>query len=383
MSPQNSTLGLIGGDFQYSTVRSGFRSGMYRPEDNAYIRNYAEMVDNFFYTGNVSTYPGYYPPESLSGIFVDPSLQRLFSCGGYTEEMTNVTSTDNSIYFNLFSEEGNVSSLGATSKKSLSWITGSFNNTISWYPNQSGLSLKPDGTQLIMCGNLVSTTSSFTTQYRGPIIIQYSLSNPWDITSINGSSTWNYGGTNYNIYTTGLGSIFFYAPQKSYNFGTSSTTKIQDIFVHPDGFIFYYLRDNIIYQGSISSAWDIGANGANLNVHTEFTIDPNLVTSLAITSYFSGFTFNATGTKLYVISSSEYVVSNQNRSGATIFQYNLSTPWSISTASFKTFLTVSGFDGEMSGRAQGLLMFPNGETMLCASNYYLSPRLYEYKILPY
>jgi len=383
MSPQNSTLGLIGGDFQYSTVRSGFRSGMYRPEDNAYIRNYAEMVDSFFYTGNVFTYSGADAPNYLSGIFIDQSLTRLFSCGGYTVDNVLVPSTDNSVYLNLFSEEGRVLSLGTSSKRSLAWITGFFNNTISWYPNQSGLSFKPDGTKLIMSGNLVSTTT-FTTQDRGPIIIQYSLSTPWDIQTITGSSTWNYGGTNYPIYTTS--SQFWYAPEKSYNFGTSSdTTKIQDIFVHPDGLVFYYLRNNVLYQGSISSAWDIGTSGANLNVNTaSLTIDPNLVSSFSGTGYFSGFSFNSTGTKLYVISSVEFQVSlNVFKSGATIFQYNLSTPWSISTASFKTFLTVSEFDDEMTGAAQGLVMLPDGETMICASLKTFIGRLYEYKVLPY
>lgn len=379
MSPQNSTLGLMGGDFQYSTVRSGFRSGMYRPEDNAYIRNYAEMVDNFFHTGNVFTYPGSNPPLQLSGIFLDSSSSRLFSCGGYTVDNSTLPSTDNSIYLNNFGGSADISTLGPTTKKTLAWITGTFNNTISWYPNQSGLSLKPDGSKLIMSGNLVSTTT-FSTVDRGPIIMQYSLSTPWDIETITGSSTWNYGGTNYSIYTTS--SQFWYAPEKSYNFGFTSgnTTKIQDIFVHPDGLVFYYLRNNVLYQGSISSAWDIGTSGANLNVNTgSLTINPNLVSSLALTSYFSGFTFNATGTKLYVISSAEF----GDKSAATIFQYNLSTPWNISTASFKTFLTVSGYDGEMAGRAQGIVMFPDGETMLCASNYSLSPKLYEYKILPY
>lgn len=383
MSPQNSTLGLMGGDFQYSTIRSGFKSGMYRPEDNAYIRNYAEMVDNFFYTGNVFTYPNTTNnPNYLSGIFVDPSLTRLFSCGGYTVDNSLVASTDNSVYLNLFSQEGRISSLGTSSNRALPWITGTFNNTISWYPNQSGLSFKPDGTKLIMSGYLVST-STFSTVDRGPIIMQYSLSTPWDIQTITGSSTWNYAGTNYPIYTTS--SQFWYAPEKSYNFGvTADKTKIQDIFVHSDGLVFYYLRNNILYQGSISSAWDIGTNGANLNVNTaSLTIDPNLVSSSALTSYFSGFTFNATGTKLYLISSTEYSVSSQSRSGATIFQYNLSTPWSISTASFKTFLTVSGFDAEMAGKAQGLLMLPDGETMICASLQSFTGRLYEYKVLPY
>lgn len=383
MSPQNSTLGLIGGDFQYSTVRSGFKSGMYRPEDNAYIRNYAEMVDNFFYTGNVFTYSGSNAPNYLSGIFIDQSLTRLFSCGGYTVDNSLVPSTDNSVYLNLFSEEGRVLSLGTSSKRTLPWITGTFNNTISWWPNQSGLSFKPDGTKLIMSGNLVSTTT-FTTVDRGPIIIQYSLSTPWDIQTITGSSIWNYDGTNYSIYTTS--SQFWDAPEKSYNFGFTSgnTTKIQDIFVHPDGLVFYYLRNNILYQGSISSAWDIGTSGANLNINTaSLSIDSNLVSSSALTSPFSGFTFNATGTKLYLISGTEYSVSSQSRSGAVIFQYNLSTPWSISTASFKTFLTVTGFDAEMVGRAQGLLMLPDGETMICASLEGFIGRLYEYKVLPY
>ena len=52
MSPQNSTLGLMGGVFKSTFNRAGQRSGIYRPEDNAYIRNYVDRIDNFFYTIN-------------------------------------------------------------------------------------------------------------------------------------------------------------------------------------------------------------------------------------------------------------------------------------------------------------------------------------------
>jgi hypothetical protein len=385
MSPQSSSLGLIGGDFfKSSTERTGFRSGIYRPEDNAYIRNYAENIDNFYWTGNTFTYPSTITdPDYLSGIFIKPELDRIYACGGSTQDINGSVSTDNSIYMNSFNENGKVSSITSpTTRQVTRWITGTFNNTISWYPEPTGLSFKPDGTQIIMAGNLVTTTASGTLITRGPVIFQYSISsgNAWNPNQIQGyrvGQIFTFLGTGYTVYSVDS-TQFGVAPTKIYGFN-STATRIYDIFVHPDGTTFYYLMggSNVItlYQGSISSAWDIGSAGGNLTFNTaSLTINPNLVSSFSLTGYFSGITFNSTGTKLYAISKSY---------GGTIFQYNLGTPWQISTATFDRFLVVGQYKGEITGSPQGIIMLPDGETMICADLDSFTGKLYDYSVLPY
>jgi len=384
MSPQSSSLGLIGGDFfKDSTTRSGFRSGIYRPEDNAYIRNYAENIENFYYTGNSFTYPSTSSaPAYLSGIFIKPELDRIYACSGSTQDTNGSVSTDNSIHMNYFGQNGKVSTItSSTTKQVTKWITGSFNNTLSWYPEPSGLSFKPDGTQLILAGNLVTVNASGTTITRGPVIFQYSISsgNAWNPNQIEGygvGQTFTFLGNGYTVYD--VSTLFTVAPYKIYGFN-STTTRIYDIFIHPDGTTFYYLMGgsnvSTLYQGSISSTWDIGTDGSNLTLNTaSLTLDTSVTSGFTGVGYFSGITFNSTGTKLYVISKAY---------GGTIYQYNLSTPWQISTASFKTFLYVGQFKSEIQGSSQGIIMLPDGETVICAGLNSFTGKLYEYSVLPY
>lgn len=386
MSPQSSSLGLIGGDFfKHSDSRSGFRSGIYRPEDNAFIRNYAENIDNFYYTGNKFTYPNTTGnPNYLSGIYIRPQLDRIYACGGNSGDLNGALSTDNQISLKYLTENGKISSITSTTAgKKITWITGTFNNTIGWYPEPCGLSFKPDGTQIILCGNL-SSSSTFTSTTRGPIFFQYSIpsGDAWDSTKIVGDQdgTFVFLGSTYFTYTGGIGSLFWYPPDKIYGFGyTSGDPRIYDMFVHPDGTTFYYLMGgsnvSTLYQGSISSAWDIGNAGGNLTLNTaSLTLDTSVTSGFTGVGYFSGITFNSTGTKLYVISKAY---------GGTIYQYNLSTPWQISTASFKAFLYVGQFKAEIAGESHGIIMLPDGETIICASLEGFIGRLYEYSVLPY
>lgn len=376
MSPQNSTLGLIGGNFSSTSLRASQRSGIYRPEDNAYVRNYMSMVDNFEYTERNFTYSGINKPTFLSAIFIRPDNTQLFSCGGYVVDGTTSSSTDNSIYSNSFTEAGNISTLSNTSTyKPISWILNPGASAITLYPEPSGLSFSPDGANVILCGNLLSIPSgSSTLTDRGSFIFQYNLTTAWDITSIGGSSTWVLDSITYNVDTNPGSQFHNKAPLYGYSFATPTISKIQDIFVREDGLIFYYLRDNILYQGSISSAWNIGSN---LNLNTgSLTIDPNLVSSSVNMGSFSGISFSKNGMKLY-LTSKVY--------GGTIFQYNLTTAWDITTASFETFLYVGTYN------TKNTLIVENGvhaimlddETIIHSTLENVTGRLYEYKIIPY
>ena len=382
MSPQSSSLGLIGGDFfKYPYFRVRNKSGIYRPEDNVYVKNYAGNIDSFYYAAQFFYGTSTYDPTSLSGIYIKPELDGIYACGGSTSDANKSITTDNGIYLKYFSKNGRVSSITSEiDMQPVAWITGSFSSQRTWNPEPTGISFKPDGSQVILCGNLVTIVSGTTTT-RGPIIFQYSLGTNWDINTIQGSGvgqTFTFLGSNYTIYNVDS-DLYGPGPTKIYGFGTSSTDRIYDMFIHSDGTKFYYLMggSNIstLYQGSISSSWDIGTDGGNLTFNTaSLTIDPTLVSSFSLIGYFSGITFNHTGTKLYVISKSY---------GGVIFQYNLGTPWEINTATFNTFLYVGQFKGEITGSPQGIIMLPDGETMKCAGLNSTTGKLYEYSLLLY
>lgn len=407
MSPQNSTLGLMGGVFKSTFNRAGQRSGIYRPEDNAYIRNYVDRIDNFFYTGNTITYPGTSNnPTALSSFIIRPGGNSAFednrafnpqiiSCSGFdTDGIINATLDGSALFSTVILKEAStgIETFHNTTKKPTMWRAGN----IDWNPEPLGLSFSPDGTQLILCGNLVAGFSSD----KGPIIYQYTLSTPWNITTIDGSSTWSYGGTNYGSVVINE-TFYFKPPLKIYYFVTppasiaaASSIKVQDIFVAPNGLDIYYLRNNYIYQGTISSSWNIGVNGANLSFSSApFLISADNVSSAALLGSFSGFTFNTTGTKLYVTS---------RLYGGTILQYNLGTAWNMSTASFETFLYLGNYEAGVGGSSfnpdgTGAATVTSPSTnfigkravMLDDENmYYLTVnavtcQLHKFKILPY
>ena len=408
MSPQNSTLGLMGGVFKSTFNRAGQRSGIYRPEDNAYIRNYVDRIDNFFYTGNTLTWSdSSNDPITLSSFFIRPNDNlgntQIISCSGFDTDGQRGFNNDSSALFsntiNRAASTG-IEGLSSTTKKPTAWLTGG-SGGITWYPEPLGLSFSPDGTQLIVCGHLISIPSASTAVDRGPIIYQYTLSTPWNITTIDGSSTWSYGGTNYGSVSI---SPTFYSnpPLKIYYFETppanilaESSIKVQDIFVSPNGLDIYYLRNNYIYQGTISSSWNIGADGANISFSpTPFLISADNVSSATFIGSFSGFTFNTTGTKLYVTS---------RLYGGTILQYNLSTAWNMSTAAFETFLYLGNFEAGVGGSSfnpdgTGAATVTSPSTsfitkrtvMLDDENMYhltvdnvTTCRLHKFKILPY
>lgn len=333
MSPQMSTLGRISG-FSNASTRSD-SSGMYRPEDNAYYQYYTQdrNLDYFrpsgkrFYfsiTGNDPTYP--------SGLYVKNDLSSLYYCGGLDDKQLSSIefSTDNLIGYKNFSTYGDISTLSSSATiKRILWYESSLSYPSR--PEPSGISFKPDGSQVILCGNLNKyVNNGGVNEYRqyGSIIFQYSLSTSWDINTIQGTAEFS-----------GISpSKIYYFDGGSYTTsGFPTTGVIRDIFVHPDGDKFYYIRDNYLYQGSISSAWDIGSTGQNLNTNVNsLFLDATLVSSQDFIGSFTGIHFSSDGKTVFITSRGKKTTSPLPLYyyGPTIFQYNLSTAWNISTASF-------------------------------------------------
>jgi hypothetical protein len=146
----------------------------------------------------------------------------------------------------------------------------------------------------------------------------------------------------YN-YLTGLGwtiqGITLWAPPIPYdlsslrsditfdvNLQIASTT--YDFYISPDGTKMYIdsYSNEYIYQYTLSTPYDASTlvyDNKSLNMAPQLTQQPR------------GILFNNAGTRFYVI-------SDYNRK---TYQYNLSTPWDISTAVYNSFFDHNGEDG--------------------------------------
>jgi DNA-binding beta-propeller fold protein YncE len=139
-----------------------------------------------------------------------------------------------------------------------------------------GIFFKPDGTKMYVSGNATDT------------VREYNLSTPWLVTSAS------------YLQLKGIG------PQDS---------NVDGIFFKPDGTKMYIAgaTNYKVYEYTLSTAWDISS--------ASFTQDFSV--SAQGTSPTSVF-FKPDGTKMYIPDSSSDVIS----------EYDLSTPWDISTASY-------------------------------------------------
>jgi sugar lactone lactonase YvrE len=142
--------------------------------------------------------------------------------------------------------------------------------------NPSDLFFKPDGTKMYMLG------------FSGQDVNEYSLSTPWDV------STASYV-QNFSVAT--------------------QETAPQGLFFKPDGTKMYVIgtTGDDVNEYSLSSAWDI----STASFVQVFSVLAQEATPL-------GLFFKPDGTKMYVVGSS----------GEDVNEYNLSTPWDISTASY-------------------------------------------------
>jgi sugar lactone lactonase YvrE len=115
------------------------------------------------------------------------------------------------------------------------------------------------------------------------------------------------------------------------------------VFFKPDGTKMYEVQGSTqdVKQYSLSTAWDI----TTLSYDSVAFVTSGQVTNLR------GVTFKSDGTKMYVVGASSSVVA----------EYNLSTPWDISTASYNS--VSYNFSSQVAG-AQTLAIQNDGKTML-------------------
>jgi DNA-binding beta-propeller fold protein YncE len=200
--------------------------------------------------------------------------------------------------------------------------------------NPTGFEFKPDGTILYVTDNTADR------------VYQYAVATPYAVDTISGLTT------SFDLSSQAP------APR---------ATRFSD-----DGYRMYVLNytgtapydNNIVYQYELSTAWDIDTatyNGSSFNV-----------TNQAITPL--GFRFSPDGKRMLVCENSQDF----------IYQYELSIPWDITTASYETTtLNIRNTQGgAITGQPRSLRFSPDGYTLFF-TNYASSNnnnRLYQYDL---
>jgi len=206
-----------------------------------------------------------------------------FKSDGTTFYITeDASSTANAIHQYTLGTAWDISTATYASKT----ITTAYQN-YSYEYSPLGLDISSDGTKIYFVGQ----NNGVGSQSR---VFVYDLTTPWDIST----------------------AITYLSPTV-----TAQSTTLSGIYFKPDGTKVYILGVNTLYQYSLFPAWNI----------TSLAYD---LVSLSLSGQDSspqGFAFNRNGTKLIV----------NGLTNDKIYQYNLTTPWSISTASFVRTIDIS------------------------------------------
>ncbi len=322
-------LGLIGGTDSKRT------SGVYQPEDVVSLQDAKKYVSRFGYDGvfNALTSSG-----TEEGFDVSRD-------GRYVYVVVRGTRTTARIFQYECTTPWDLSTITYSSK---SLVIGDYDL------NCNGVAISDDGTRL------------FFTGYAGDTVWSCTLSTPYDLATAtvdvksvfvgtqdvlpttpifgdNGTKMYVLGSFNdtayqYTLSTAWNVSTATYA-SKSFSFTTQDATPL-GIFFKSDGLALYMVgqTNDTVYQYTLSTAWDISTASY---ASKSFSVTGQEVTPRALF-------FKPDGLKMYVI----------GQNGDDVNEYDLSTAWDVSTASF---LRVSATVGE--GTPTGLWFKDDGTKM--------------------
>lgn len=213
----------------------------------------------------------------LIGTTVDTGVNAVFFKTDGTKMYTSGLTLDNVYEYDLST---------AWDVSTASYLQSLYVGTIS--PGSYGIFFKPDGTSLYIVDG--STNRD---------VHQYDLSTAWNITTASYVRSFYVGGLESNP---------------------------KDVFFSPDGTNMYVVgtSGDDVNQYSLSTAWNI-STASFVRVFSVSAQD---------TSPWSIF-FKSDGTKMYILGTT----------GDDVNEYNLSTAWDISTASYVQNFSVASFDG--------------------------------------
>lgn len=325
-------LGLIGGTDSKRT------SGVYQPEDVVALQNAKKHVSRF-------GYDGVFNALASSGTETGFDVSRD---GRYVYVAVGGTRTTAAIFQYECSTPWDLSTITYSSK---SLVVG------DWEVNGTGIAISDDGTRLFFTGTTGDTVWSCT------------LSTPYDLATAtvdvkkvyvgtqdatpntpifgdSGTKMYVMGATNDTVYQYTLSTAWNVSTAtyagKSFSVTTQDATP-QGIFFKSDGLTFYMVgqTNDTVYQYTLSTAWDIATASYASKSKAIGTEEANP----------RALFFKPDGLKMYVMGTT----------GDDVNEYDLSTAWDVSTA---TFLRVSATVGELN--PAGLWFKDDGTKMYVA-----------------
>jgi sugar lactone lactonase YvrE len=264
--------------------------------------------------------------------------------------------------FSVAAQDNNFRGLYVREDGSKFYMVGASNDTIYEYTiggfdlslqdtGNSGIEFKPDGTKMYVTGTV------------GDEINEYSLSTAWDLDTASYVQTFNVtaqeaaptgvkfktDGTKMYMIGSGSDNVNEYSLSVAWDISTASFVQSfnvnaqevapQDLFFKPDGTKMYITGSSgdEVNEYSLSTAWDISTLSyvQNFSVAAQETGPRSLF-------------FKGDGTKMYVC----------GLGSGNIHEYNLSTAWNISSASYiQSIDVIDGLPDGMFFREDGMQFF--------------------------
>jgi DNA-binding beta-propeller fold protein YncE len=234
-------------------------------------------------------------------------------------------------------------------------------NVVSEESSPSGVFFKPDGTKMYVIG------------FQGDEVNEYDLSSAWDVSTASYLQTFSVAaqdtlpegvffkpdGTKMYVVGNAGNDINEYDLSSAWDISTASYLQVfnvslydnfpQGIFFKPDGTKMYVVGTQSlnVWQYDLSTAWDISTASFTYPSTEYFDVSPQELSP-------EGVFFKPDGTKMYVVGDT----------GNDIGEYDLSSAWDISTASYLQNLSLVGQDLQPSG----LFFKPDGTKLYFTGN---------------
>jgi len=348
-------------------------------------------LSNATYNGTPVGFFNVYPQDSAPfGLFFKGDGTKMYVAGSSGDDINeydlstawDVSTASYNQNFSVLSQEGSPRDVFFKSDGTKMYIIGTLNDTVFEYNlttgwdistasyNQSfSVASQEDAAQAVFFKS--DGTKMYVTGSNSDAVYEYNLSTAWDISTA--SYNQNFSVSSQEAVPTGLsfksdGTKMFiigaigaevneYDLSTAWDVSTASYSQnfyvgSQDIYPHavffkPDGTKMYVVgtQTDFVHQYSLSTAWDISTASYTVPSTDYFRIKAQDTQPQELF-------FKSDGTKMYVAGSAN----------DSVYEYNLSTSWKISTASYSQSFSVASQESIPTG----LFFKPDGTKMYVA-----------------